>query len=290
MPRPPPLSSGGAPRSVTALSTAARVGALATSTPAALQPPVVPDRPRPARGPLAAALQAQPCDRAEMFLARGCPFSQDAVRDWEARFAPPMVALAAGQAARPDWGHRACRRNLLHDCWGAVLSVSGHRSRRQSHRRVAQGDPRHRAAQTWFRQADATVGQPPTRVTTDGHTAYPGTIGETRGQGVAHRTSHCKNNRIEQDHHGVRRRSYPTRGFRAVSRPPVFVPPSRKNVSRSTPRPGAARTSRLWTGDACSWTGGRPLWPPPPTARRATFPPPSALCRHDRRPGSGASA
>ena len=98
VPRPPPLSSGGAPRSVTALSTAARVGALATSTPAALQPPAVPDRPRPARGPLAAALQAQPCDRAEMFLARGCPFSQDAVRDWEARFAPPMVALV-GHAA-----------------------------------------------------------------------------------------------------------------------------------------------------------------------------------------------
>ena len=38
-------------------------------------------------------------DLAEMFLARGFVFSHEAVRDWEARFAPPLTCV--GWLTRP---------------------------------------------------------------------------------------------------------------------------------------------------------------------------------------------
>lgn len=69
------------------------------------------------------------------------------------------------------------------------------------------------AARGFFRQAVEVTGQAPERVTTDGHDAYPRAIRETLGDGVAHRTSRYKNNRIEQDHRGVKQRYYPMRGF-----------------------------------------------------------------------------
>ena len=52
-------------------------------------------------------------------------------------------------------------------------------------------------AQRFFRQAVATVGQRPDRVTTDGHDAYPRAIRETLGDDVAHRCSRYLNNRTE---------------------------------------------------------------------------------------------
>jgi transposase-like protein len=69
------------------------------------------------------------------------------------------------------------------------------------------------AAQRFFRQARAVTGQPPERVTTDGHTAYPRAIRETLGADVEHRCNQYLNNRIEQDHRGIKQRSYPMRGF-----------------------------------------------------------------------------
>ena len=68
-------------------------------------------------------------------------------------------------------------------------------------------------AQRFFRQAVATVGQPPERVTTDGHDAYPRAIRETLGDAVRHRCSRYLNNRTEQDHRGIKQRYYPMRGF-----------------------------------------------------------------------------
>jgi len=69
------------------------------------------------------------------------------------------------------------------------------------------------AAQRFFAQALDVVGHAPAQVTTDGHDAYPRAIRETLGSGVRHRTSRFKNNRIEQDHRGVKQRYYPMRGF-----------------------------------------------------------------------------
>ena len=69
------------------------------------------------------------------------------------------------------------------------------------------------AAKRFFKQAVETVGQIPKQVTTDGHDSYPRAIRETLGRAVIHRCSHYLNNRIEQDHRGIKQRYYPMRGF-----------------------------------------------------------------------------
>ncbi|MDP9374377.1 MAG: transposase, partial [Chloroflexota bacterium] len=64
----------------------------------------------------------------------------------------------------------------------------------------------------------------PERVTTDGHDAYPRAIHETLGDAVTHRTSRYLNNRLEQDHRGVKQRYYPMRGFGSVTSAARFCP------------------------------------------------------------------
>ncbi len=43
--------------------------------------------------------------------------------------------------------------------------------------------------------------------------AYPRAIRETLGSDVLHRTNRYLNNRVEQDHRGIKQRYYPMRGF-----------------------------------------------------------------------------
>ena len=69
------------------------------------------------------------------------------------------------------------------------------------------------AAKAFFRQAIETVGHKPECVTTDKHAAYPRAIRRALGRNVLHRTNQYFNNRIEQDHRGVKQRYYPMRGF-----------------------------------------------------------------------------
>src|SRR6266567_4058867 len=60
------------------------------------------------------------------------------------------------------------------------------------------------AAKRFFKQAVDVVGHAPERVTTDGHDSYPRAIRETLGNAVLHRTNPYLNNRLEQDHRGIR--------------------------------------------------------------------------------------
>ena len=69
------------------------------------------------------------------------------------------------------------------------------------------------AAKRFFSQAKELVGHRPTRVTTDGHDAYPRSIRRILGRKVEHRTNRYLNNRLEQDHRGIKQRYYPMRGF-----------------------------------------------------------------------------
>lgn len=62
------------------------------------------------------------------------------------------------------------------------------------------------AAQQFFKQVLAVVGHAPERVTTDGHTCYPRAVREILGDSVQHRTSKYLNNRLEQDHRGIKQR------------------------------------------------------------------------------------
>jgi putative transposase len=71
-----------------------------------------------------------------------------------------------------------------------------------------------KAAQAFFRSAKATTGFTPDRVTSDGHGSYPRAIWSTLGRRVLHRTSAYLNNRLEQDHRGIKGRIRCMRGFK----------------------------------------------------------------------------
>ena len=69
------------------------------------------------------------------------------------------------------------------------------------------------AAKRFFTAALEVAEQPPEKVTTDGHDSYPRAIRETLGDEVIHRCNPYLNNRLEQDHRGIKQRYYPMRGF-----------------------------------------------------------------------------
>src|ERR671932_1943153 len=159
-------------------------------------------------------------DLCEMFLLRGIVFSHEAVREWEAKLAPVLAGelrrrrRGRGSAGRRSWFvdethlkvrgrwaylYRAIDRNG--DLVDTMLS---------ERRDMA-------AAQAFFRSAKAATGVRPERVTTDGHGSYPRAIRSTLGRRVVHRTSAYKNNRLEQDHRGVKGRTRCMRGFKSFA-------------------------------------------------------------------------
>lgn len=155
-------------------------------------------------------------DVAEMFLERGFTFTHETVRDWEARFAP----LLADQLRRKRHGQAG--RSWFVDETDVKVQGKGcylYRAIDQEGNWVDSMLSEKRdmeVAKRFFRQAVAVVGHIPEQVTTDGHTSYPRAIRETMGSDVAHRTSKYLNNRLEQDHRGIKQRSSPMRGFGTV--------------------------------------------------------------------------
>jgi hypothetical protein len=72
------------------------------------------------------------------------------------------------------------------------------------------------AAKRFFRSAKAITGVIPDRVTTDGHDAYPQAIRTILGKRVRHRTNSYLNNRLEQDHRGIKGRCRSMLGFKST--------------------------------------------------------------------------
>jgi transposase-like protein len=157
-----------------------------------------------------------------MFLVRGFEFTHEAVRDWEERFAPLITVQL-----------RARRKGKVGQSWHVdetYIKVGGHWcylyraidrdgnliDSMLSERRDME------AAKRFFTQAREVVGHRPTKVTTDGHDSYPRAIRRVLGRKVVHRTSRYLNNRLEQDHRGVKQRYYPMRGFGAFDSAAVF--------------------------------------------------------------------
>jgi putative transposase len=159
-------------------------------------------------------------DLSEMFLQRGIVFSYEAVRDWEAKLAP-MLAHELRQRRHGRGGARGRRWHVdetylkVRGRW-AYLYRAIDRDRHlvdtmlSEHRDMA-------AAQAFFRSAKAATGVTPEQVTTDGHGSYPRAIRTTLGRHVVHRTNAYKNNRLEQDHRGVKGRIRCMRGFKSFA-------------------------------------------------------------------------
>jgi transposase-like protein len=149
-----------------------------------------------------------------MFLIRGIEFSYEAVRDWETKLTPSLIdCLRRRRKCRigKSWyvdetylkvnGHW-CYLYRAIDRFGALVDV------RLSGRRGME------AAKAFFRSAKAVTGVTPARATTDGHDSYPRAIRIELDEGVKHRTHQYLNNRIEQDHRGIKGRYGPMRGFK----------------------------------------------------------------------------
>jgi transposase-like protein len=152
-------------------------------------------------------------DLAEMFLEGGFEFTHEAVRAWEARFAPLVAdrlrAKRTGQAGR-TW-HVDETYIRIGGAWKYLyraIDREGHLvdSRLSEHRDMD-------AAKRFFIVALDVAGQALERVTTDGHDSYPRAIRETLGEDVAHHCNPYLNNRIEQDHRGIKQRYYPRHSF-----------------------------------------------------------------------------
>ncbi len=152
-------------------------------------------------------------DVAEMFLERGFAFTHETVRDWEARFAP----LIADQLRMKRRGHVGVSWHVdetyvkVQGKWCYLYrAIDGDGNLVDS---MLSEKRNMDAAKRFFQQVLQTVGHAPERVTTDGHTSYPRAIREILGSDVVHRTNHYLNNRLEQDHRGIKQRYYPMRGF-----------------------------------------------------------------------------
>jgi putative transposase len=153
-------------------------------------------------------------DLAEMFLQRGILFTHEAARDWEAKLAPLL-----GKARRQR------RHGTVENSWyvdETYIRVQGrwfylYRAiDRDGHLIDARlSDTRDlAAAEAFFRAAWTVSGVMLDRITTDGHDAYPRAIRNVFGDRVMHRTNRYLNNRLEQDHRGIKQRYRPTCGLK----------------------------------------------------------------------------
>jgi putative transposase len=154
-------------------------------------------------------------DLPEMFLIRGIVFSHEALRDWEAKLTPALAESLRrrrhGRAGR-SWyidetyikvhGHWRYLYRAI-DRSGALVDVMF-----SEHRDMA-------AAKAFFESAKIVTGITPDQVTTDGHDSYPRAIRTVLGAGMRHRNSQYLNNRLEQDHRGIKGRYGPMRGFKS---------------------------------------------------------------------------
>ena len=152
-------------------------------------------------------------DLAEMFLDRGLTFTYETVREWETRFAPLLTEHLrtkrrgqAGQSWYVDETYVKVRGKWCY-LYRAIDADGNLVDSRLSEKRDME------AAQQFFKHALTVVGHTPERVTTDGHASYPRAVRETLGDQVLHRTNKYLNNRLEQDHRGVKQRYYPMHGF-----------------------------------------------------------------------------
>lgn len=144
-----------------------------------------------------------------MFAVRGYAISHETVRDWEIRFALLLMAQL-----RARWRGQVGKAGYVDETY---VKVKGHwcylyRAIDRDGNLVDTILSERRdllAAKAFFKQAITTVGHRRDRVTTDKYAAYRWAVRRTLGRKVLHRTSQYLNNRIEQDHRGVKQCYYP---------------------------------------------------------------------------------
>ena len=192
-------------------------------------------------------------DLPEMFALRGMVFSHEAVREWEAKLTPALAEdlrrVRRGKVGRSwyvdetylkvDGRWRYVYRAI--DSAGALVDVLFSERRDMA------------AAKAFFRSARTVTGIAPDRVTTDGHDSYPRAIRTELGKGVRHRTSRHLNNRLEQDHRGLKGRYRPMLSFKCPDQRTGSVALTTSCAITSALAPVATNTSPLSAAD-CSFS------------------------------------
>ena len=185
-------------------------------------------------------------DLAEMFLERGFEFTHETVREWEERFAPsPTDTLRQKRRGKsgPSWYVDETYVKVKGE-WCYLYRAIDRDGNLVDCRLSATRDMA--AAKAFFKQALEAEGNPPLRVTTDGHDSYPRAIREELEQAenkVLHRTNQYLNNLIEQDHRGVKSRYEPMKGFGAFKSADRFC--RAHDELRNFYRPATTRNQKI---------------------------------------------
>jgi transposase-like protein len=153
-------------------------------------------------------------DLAEMFLERSLVFTHEAVHEWETKLSP-ILSETLRKQRRGKVGHSWY-------CDETYLQVKGRRvylyraiDRHGNLVDVLLSERQDQAAaEAFFRAARTVTDSVPDRVTTDGHSSYPGAIKAELGEAVTHRTNRYLNNHLEQDHRGIKQRTHSMCGFK----------------------------------------------------------------------------
>ena len=152
-------------------------------------------------------------DVAELLLQRGFEISHETIRAWEFRFAPWVSENL-----------RTRRRDTAGVSWyldETYIKVGGQwrylyraidRDGNLLDSMLSEHRDKH-AARRFLRRLLDGAGEKPLRMTTDKHPAYTKAIRWIIGRKVVHRHNQYLNNRIEQDHRGIKQRYYPMLGF-----------------------------------------------------------------------------
>jgi transposase-like protein len=197
-------------------------------------------------------------DLAEMFLERGFAFTHEAVREWEARFAPLIAEQLRGK-----------RKGQAGRSWHVdetYIKVAGgwkylYRAIDREGNLVDSLLSEHRdmdAAKRFFRAAVDVAERAPERVTTAGHDAYPRALRETIGKEVMHHCNRYLNNRIEQDHRGIKQAITRCVASGMSTRQPASVERLMNNVSTFACGPRCGNVSRRYqNNDGSSAPAGR---------------------------------
>ena len=153
-------------------------------------------------------------DLSEIMLLRGFTVSHECVRQWEAKLLPVMgEALRKRRHGIGGQSWYVDETYLKVDgCWCYLYRAIDRDGNLIDTMLSATRDMR--ADQKFFRSARLVAGFVPDRVTTDGHNSYPRAIRSTLGRTVRHRTNVYLNNRLEQDHRGIKGRIRCMRGFK----------------------------------------------------------------------------
>jgi putative transposase len=138
----------------------------------------------------------------------------EAVRDWEARFAP----LLAEQWRKGKVGRRLYVDETylkVKGKWSYLYRMIDGAGNLVDSMLSATRDMA--AAQRFFRGALSMMEKDPLQITTDWDSSYPRAIHEVLGPKVKHRCNAYLNRRIEQDHRGIKQRYYPMLGFGSLA-------------------------------------------------------------------------